>query len=577
MTKKGAARTWPQKSLCEIAVVAKGKKPGSFADAASSETLPYLEAVFLRRQGGPKHVSLNDTNGLVLLDSTDTLILWDGANAGDIFRGEIGVVASTMARVRAQTTEILPEFFYFCLLTFSSKLRETAAGSTVPHVRGAIVSDLQIPLPPITVQEHILQILQKADEVRRKRQEALELADAILSASFIGMFGDPGNNHDAYERIPLGKIADVRSGVTKGRKLGDKDTVEVPYLRVANVQDGFLDLTEMKTIEVLPGDVDRFHLEDGDILMTEGGDPDKLGRGTVWRNQIEGCIHQNHVFRVRTNREKLAPEYLAALLRTQYAKHYFLSCAKRSSNLASVNSTQVKAFPVPLPSIKFQNKFVSAVEQWVQASERLTGGLKDAGRLFASLMEEAFSGNLTVEWEAANADWIKTQIDLQERLPRLILLAFIRERLARAEKAAQAAVLVTALMKYAFLFQMEGNGRPRYYQFVPYHYGPFAKEIYNDLERLKADGLVSVENDTEEDKTRLTLADPSKAEAALADFPDDFKEDVTAILDAYGDLDHNALLKTVYEKYPAYAKKSRVHKKEKATPKKGSPGRRAKK
>jgi type I restriction enzyme S subunit len=208
----------------------------------------------------------------------------------------------------------------------------------------------------------------------------------------------------------------------------------------------------------------------------------------------------------------------------------------------------------------------------MQASERLTEGLKDAGRLFASLMEGAFSGNLTAEWEAANADWIKAQIDLQERLPRLILLAFIRERLARAEKAARAAVLVTALMKYAFLLQMEGNGRRRYYQFVPYHYGPFAKEIYDDLERLKADGLVSLENDTEEDKTRLTLVDPSKAEAALADFPDDLKEDVTAILDAYGDLDHNALLKTVYEKYPAYAKKSRVHKK-----KKDSSGRSAKK
>ncbi len=490
-----------------------------------------------------------------------------------------GLIVSTGFAVFRPSPNILSGYLYYFLRSkmFQAIKDKYAQGSTQKAINNTDLRTITILLPPLPIQEQIIQILEKADEVRRKRQEALELADAILSASFIGMFGDPGNNHDAYERIPLGKIADVRSGVTKGRKLGDRDTVEVPYLRVANVQDGFLDLTEMKTIEVLPGDVDRFHLEDGDILMTEGGDPDKLGRGTVWRNQIEGCIHQNHVFRVRTNREKLAPEYLAALLRTQYAKQYFLSCAKRSSNLASVNSTQVKAFPVPLPSIKFQDKFVSAVDQWMQASERLTEGLKDASRLFASLMEGAFSGNLTAEWEAANADWIKAQIDLQERLPRLLLLALIRERAARAEKAAQTAVLVTALMKYAFLFQMEGNGRRRYYQFIPYHYGPFAKEIYDDLERLRADGLVSVENDTEEDKTRITLSDPSQSEAALAELPDDLKEDVVAVIDAYGDLDHNALLKTVYEKYPAYAKKSRVHKKEKRAAKKDSSGRRAKK
>jgi len=577
MSKVTATQKWPRKRLREIAVVVKGKRPSRFTRSVSAATLPYLEAAYLRRQSEAKYVSLDDTNGLVLLDLEDTLILWDGANAGDIFHGEIGVVASTMARVRVQTAALLPEFLYSYLLTASSRLRETAAGSTVPHVRGVVVSDLQVPLPPVPVQERIVEILQKADEVRRKRKEALELANTILSASFIGMFGDPGNNHDKYERVPLGKIADVRSGVTKGRRLGDKETVEVPYLRVANVQDGFLDLTEVKTIEVLPNDVDKYHLEDGDILMTEGGDPDKLGRGTVWRNQIDGCIHQNHVFRVRTNREKLAPEYLAALLRTQYAKHYFLSCAKRSSNLASVNSTQVKAFPVPLPNIRLQGKFVSAVEQWVQASERLTGGLKDAGRLFASLMEEAFSGSLTDEWEAANAGWIQEQIKLHERLPRLILLAFIREQFARAEKAAQRTVLITALMKYAFLLQMEGNGRRRYYQFVPYHYGPFAKEIYDDLEQLKADGLVTVDNNTDEDKTKITLADPAKAEAALSELPDDLKDDVAAILDTYGDLDHKALLKTVYEKYPAYAKKSRARNSKKATPKKGSPGRRAKK
>jgi len=214
-----------------------------------------------------------------------------------------------------------------------------------------------------------VEILQKADAIRRKRQETLGLADAILSAAFIKMFGDPGENSREFNITPLGEIADVRSGVTKGRKFGSKGTVEVPYLRVANVQDGYLNLSEIKTIEVLPDDIEKYRLKDGDVLMTEGGDPDKLGRGCIWRSEVKGCIHQNHVFRVRPDRSRLAPEYLAALLRTQYAKEYFLRCAKRTSNLASVNSTQVKAFPIPEPPLTLQQMFVSAVGQWEQYTD----------------------------------------------------------------------------------------------------------------------------------------------------------------------------------------------------------------
>ena len=178
------------------------------------------------------------------------------------------------------------------------------------------------------------------------------------------MFGAPRENSRGFKVTPLGELADVRSGVTKGRKLGSKETVEAPYLRVANVQDGFLDLSEIKTIAVLPEDLSKYRLDDGDILMTEGGDPDKLGRGCIWRSEVEGCIHQNRVFRVRTDRSQLVAEYLAAFLRTQYAKEYFLRCAKRTSNLASINSTQVKAFPIPVPPIMLQLKFIVAVAQW---------------------------------------------------------------------------------------------------------------------------------------------------------------------------------------------------------------------
>ncbi len=115
MRKNVATRQWPHKRLCEIAEVVKGKKPGKFAAATSSETLPYLEAAWLRRQSDSKHIHLEDTYRLVLCDVPDILVLWDGY-AGDVFFGERGIVASTMARVKPSSPELLPEYLYFFLL-----------------------------------------------------------------------------------------------------------------------------------------------------------------------------------------------------------------------------------------------------------------------------------------------------------------------------------------------------------------------------------------------------------------------------------------------------------------------------
>ena len=174
------------------------------------------------------------------------------------------------------------------------------------------------------------------------------------------------------------------------------------------------------------------------------------------------------------------------------------------------------------------------------------------------MLTRAFTGELTAEWEAANAEWIAERQEFYERLPRLVILALLAEKAKWAGRAA-ATVLITALMKYVFLFQMEGNGgRRRLYHFVPYHYGPFSKEVYADLEALEQEGLVRVEKDPEEEKTKITLADAAKIEERLAVLPDDIKEAVAVIIETYGDLDHNSLLEVVYEKYPAYAKKSRL-------------------
>ena len=151
----------------------------------------------------------------------------------------------------------------------------------------------------------------------------------------------------------LGQIAEIVGGVTKDRKKEQGEgLVEVPYLRVANVQRGFLDLSAMATIKVPPSTVERLRLRPGDILLNEGGDRDKLGRGWVWEGQLAHCVHQNHVFRARINDENFDPRFVSIWANT-FGQRWFYENGGQTTGIASISMSTLKRFPVPkLPRSK---------------------------------------------------------------------------------------------------------------------------------------------------------------------------------------------------------------------------------
>jgi len=156
--------------------------------------------------------------------------------------------------------------------------------------------------------------------------------------------------------VRLKRVAWIQSGLTLGKDLSGKTTIIRPYLRVANVRDGFLDLEEVKEIALPPEDAPRYELRTGDVLMTEGEDFDKLGRGYVWEGQIEGCLHQNHVFAVRPKPADLNSHFLAHLMVSDHGKNYFTSTSQQTTNLATTNSTKLGDFVLPLPPLAEQRK-----------------------------------------------------------------------------------------------------------------------------------------------------------------------------------------------------------------------------
>ena len=139
----------------------------------------------------------------------------------------------------------------------------------------------------------------------------------------------------------------------------------------------------------------RCTLRPGDVLMTEGGDLDKLGRGTVWRGEIEGCLHQNHVFALRPEPDKLDADYLALLTQSFHGRCYFESTGVKTTNLASTNSSKILAFPVPLPPLKVQRQIVRTLSEHIDVAERTLRAIDQQVNLLGERRQELITTVMT--------------------------------------------------------------------------------------------------------------------------------------------------------------------------------------
>jgi type I restriction enzyme S subunit len=299
--------------------------------------------------------------------------------------------------IRPNTKKVHPEYlnYFFQSQEYRAKISSLAQGANINNLKNENIDCLEVLIPALPEQKRIATILDKADALRQKNKQLLAAYDELLQSIFLELFGDPVRNNQNWPVKLLSDVSEVVSGVTKGRKLKKEDVISLPYIRVANVQDGHLDLNEIKTIDVLPKDLEKYRLLPGDILLTEGGDPDKLGRGAVWKGEIKDCIHQNHIFRVRIKNENLIEDYLSALIGSVYGKKYFLKASKQTTGIASINSTQLKKFPVIMAPIKLQRKFKSAIENIELQKALVKQSLQESEDLFNGLVQKAFKGELT--------------------------------------------------------------------------------------------------------------------------------------------------------------------------------------
>ncbi|WP_018404067.1 restriction endonuclease subunit S [Marinobacter gelidimuriae] len=193
----------------------------------------------------------------------------------------------------------------------------------------------------------------------------------------------------------LDDITDIQGGIAKGKKLSDKKMRSLPYLRVANVQRSSLDLSEIKDIEIAENEVERYLVHPRDLLITEGGDWDKVGRTAIWDGSINPMAHQNHVFRARLIMDEQNERWFEKYLNSQFARDYFAGSSKQTTNLASINKTQLRSCTIPLPPLEEQARIVDKFDELMvfcdQLKECLSQANKTRSQLAEAVVEQAIS------------------------------------------------------------------------------------------------------------------------------------------------------------------------------------------
>jgi len=315
-------------------------------------------------------------------------------------------------------------FHRYLLESVLAALRRQTHGSGMVHITRGSFEETEVWIPDggeqrrivSAIEEHLSHLDAGSAEIEAADGKLTAYEQALLHAATLGLLPKRDRprqrsfeaaSDGSLPQLPvrwrwanLESIADVVGGVTKdAKKQAGSDLVEVPYLRVANVQRGRLDLREISKIRVPPGVLKKLALEDGDVLMNEGGDRDKLGRGWIWEGQIPNCIHQNHVFRVRIRDSVLEPRLLS-WHGNSFGQAWFQREGKQTTNLASISLNRLKRLPVPVPPPDEQHAIIREVDRCLSVTKVIRDELgharSRAKQLHAAILAAAFTGRLPI-------------------------------------------------------------------------------------------------------------------------------------------------------------------------------------
>lgn len=362
----------------------------------------------------------------------DLLVGMDGDFRARVWHGPEALLNQRVCKVEVTSPNYEQSFLNLVLQGYLEMISDSTSATTVKHLSSKSIQQIPLPHPPLPEQRRIVEIVEEqvahldaADASLASAERRLSaLQDGVIRSAVLGQgslgphLPSPleavGTNDGELEPLPPGwrwarlhEVADVVGGVTKdAKKQDDPNYVAVPYLRVANVQRGSLNLDTVTTIRVAPHRAAALELKVGDVLLNEGGDRDKLARGWVWEGQIPACIHQNHVFRARVRDITIDPYFLSHAANAIGGK-WAERNGKQTTNLASISLSMIKKMPVPVPpngqSKKIASEIALRLEGLARQSDAISVAKRRSAVLRRTVLAAAFSGRLTTHTDAVGS------------------------------------------------------------------------------------------------------------------------------------------------------------------------------
>ena len=288
---------------------------------------------------------------------------------------------------------VFPKYGYYYCSTIKEKLVAKSSSTTMPIINKNNFSELEIPLPPLAEQKRIAAILDKADAIRRKRQQAIQLADDFLRSVFLDMFGDPVSNPKGWEVTSLPSHGLFKNGLNfrKG-----ESGVSIRYLGVGDFKalTSIDDALSLGTIELDDFPAEDYLLQDEDLVFVRSnGNKALVGRCISVYPKNEKLTFSGFCIRYRVTDSCVEPEYLNYLLRTPSMKVAMLK-GGQGANIQNINQKILSELDVPLPPKDIQGKFCNIAKAYKALARKLDKGEDSKATLFDSVSQEAFSGKL---------------------------------------------------------------------------------------------------------------------------------------------------------------------------------------
>jgi type I restriction enzyme S subunit len=265
-----------------------------------------------------------------------------------------------------------------------------ATGASYPAVSDKIIKESSIPAPPLLEQRRLAAILDKADAIRRKREEGIRLTEELLHSTFLELFGDPATNPKGWPMIPFPDVCESRLGKMLDAKK-QTGAMKHPYMRNFNVQWGRLDLSSVFEMDFSEEEREEFRLKYGDVLICEGGAG--VGQTAIWHDELPECYFQKSLHRVRPKPSKATPEYISSLMWFLMRSGSIFG-AISSATIPHLTGEKLKTVRIPLPQYSVQVRYEKIAYSLASLGSKRKSAASEASVLFNSLVQRAFRGEL---------------------------------------------------------------------------------------------------------------------------------------------------------------------------------------